>query len=83
MIGDSGGPLLCQRCDSCNFYVAGVTSFGKGCAEKGYYGVYTKVTAYEDWIAKHLSTGKVVKKTCTKYGTFLIYSYPPRLGERL
>lgn len=30
--------------------LVGLTSFGEGCARKGYAGVYTRITAYEDWI---------------------------------
>jgi len=66
--GDSGGPLMCQRCDSCTWYVAGVTSFGKGCATKGFYGVYTKVSAYEDWIADITNTDEQVDRVCQPYG---------------
>jgi secreted trypsin-like serine protease len=41
--GDSGGPMFAgldgQR------YQVGITSFGKGCAARGYPGVYTEVNA--------------------------------------
>lgn len=47
-LGDSGGPLMCQRCDSCNWYVAGIVSFGKDCGV--YPGIYTNVATYETWI---------------------------------
>jgi len=45
---DSGGPLVCQRCESCSFYLAGVVSFGYKCGET--YGVYSRVSYYQDWI---------------------------------
>merc|ERR1719427_2091591 len=50
--GDSGGPLMCQRQDSCSWYVFGVVSYGEGCALEDYFGVYTKVTTFEQWITK-------------------------------
>ena len=49
MQGDSGGPLFyCDR--SCE--QIGIVSFGIGCAEKKYPGVYTRVSKYIDWIDK-------------------------------
>ena len=40
--GDSGGPLLAVRPDGV-FRLVGATSFGNGCAEPGYPGVYARV----------------------------------------
>lgn len=42
--GDSGGPL------SVNGRLAGVVSWGNGCAKKGYPGAYTEVAAFRKWI---------------------------------
>lgn len=42
--GDSGGPLVA------NGYLVGIVSWGEGCANSLYPGVYTRVSEYEDWI---------------------------------
>ena len=54
--GDSGGPLVLPRVDGCPTQV-GVVSWGVGCADRDtagnlYYGVYTRVSHYADWIQK-------------------------------
>ncbi|KAG5286018.1 hypothetical protein AALO_G00010070 [Alosa alosa] len=48
--GDSGGPLIYQDRMSGRFQLYGITSWGDGCGEKGKPGVYTRVTAFSDWI---------------------------------
>lgn len=47
--GDSGGPLLWNNPEG-NWELHGIISFGKGCANKKYPGVYTKVVKFNDWI---------------------------------
>jgi len=44
--GDSGGPLY----DADNDILVGVTSWGYGCAEQEYPGVYARTSAQFDWI---------------------------------
>ena len=48
--GDSGGPLMMYTA-SRQWVLVGVTSYGIGCARTGYAGVYTRVAAYQSWIA--------------------------------
>jgi secreted trypsin-like serine protease len=47
--GDSGGPLVAFDRHGCPYQI-GIVSWGKGCAERNAYGVYTRVSAYADWL---------------------------------
>jgi secreted trypsin-like serine protease len=56
--GDSGGPLVSIDGTGCPRYV-GIVSWGKGCAQPGKYGVYARVSGYEDWLATN--TGGAIR----------------------
>ncbi|KAJ8959740.1 hypothetical protein NQ314_006165 [Rhamnusium bicolor] len=48
-VGDSGGPLVVDG------LLSGIISFGIGCAEPKYPGVYTSVSDLADWIRTHIT----------------------------
>ncbi|XP_012549560.1 male reproductive organ serine protease 2 isoform X1 [Bombyx mori] len=50
--GDSGGPLVVLEPTE-RYVQAGIVSWGIGCADPRYPGVYTKVSDYVDWIKEH------------------------------
>lgn len=48
--GDSGGPLMVFDPDNGSWVQVGVVSWGIGCAEPYYYGVYSRLTLVATWI---------------------------------
>lgn len=57
--GDSGGPLVWLNGD--RYEVFGVTSWGRGCAQSGFPGVYADVTQVQQWI---IDTTKPTRGEC-------------------
>jgi len=55
--GDSGGPFVCN--DGGKAVIAGVVSWGNGCALKDYPGVYARVTHVLDWIKENMGSDGV------------------------
>ncbi|XP_076621621.1 soluble guanylate cyclase 89Db [Colletes latitarsis] len=51
--GDSGGPLHVKGTYG-HLEVVGIISWGRGCAEPNYPGIYTKLTNYLGWLKDHL-----------------------------
>ncbi|XP_030387946.1 trypsin 3A1 [Scaptodrosophila lebanonensis] len=48
--GDSGGPLITNI--GHRWKLLGIVSWGIGCGQAQYPGIYTRVTAYNDWVAQ-------------------------------
>lgn len=55
--GDSGGPLFTSDESSSGIVQVGVVSWGNGCAEAAYPGVYARVSNYLSWIRANSDVG--------------------------
>jgi len=53
--GDSGSSLLCQVSDKEGQVLAGIFSWGRGCAVSGVPGIYTDITVYRKWLLRTIS----------------------------
>ena len=60
--GDSGGPLTVK--DSDQHYLAGVVSWGYGCAADGLPGVYAEVAKLRSWVDGVMAAEGGIGATC-------------------
>ena len=74
-IGDSGGGLVCDG------VLAGIVSFGKGCALADYPGVYTEVMEYTGWIEANAFAGNGGTATVGKVTTIRLVGFLLLLGR--
>jgi len=67
--GDSGGPLVVPTTDA-GWKLAGIVSFGYGCARANFYGVYTRVANYVPWMEQTIGASlSTPVDTTTPVGT--------------
>eukprot|EP00542_Grammatophora_oceanica_P008868 CAMPEP_0194037042 /NCGR_PEP_ID=MMETSP0009_2-20130614/9394_1 /TAXON_ID=210454 /ORGANISM="Grammatophora oceanica, Strain CCMP 410" /LENGTH=430 /DNA_ID=CAMNT_0038679035 /DNA_START=179 /DNA_END=1471 /DNA_ORIENTATION=- len=59
--GDSGGPLIIKGDDHSEDIQVGLVSFGIGCGQPGYWGAYTRISEYENFIKDSICTLSAVR----------------------
>ena len=75
--GDSGGPHVTRFRDT--YFVTGIVSWGEGCARKGKFGVYTKVSNFLKWIDKIMRAGARAAGSRSPSEAAATWTVPPPL----
>ncbi|KAF3699726.1 Prostasin [Channa argus] len=65
--GDSGGPMVSKQ--NGRWIQSGVVSFGNGCAEPNFPGIYARVSQYQSWINSVITSNQPGFITFTSPGT--------------
>ncbi|KAF7643300.1 hypothetical protein LDENG_00242110 [Lucifuga dentata] len=65
--GDTGGPMVSKQ--GSRWILGGVVSFGLGCAEPNFPGVYARVSSYQSWINNHITRNQPGFINFTSNGT--------------
>ncbi|XP_064806124.1 transmembrane protease serine 9-like [Oncorhynchus masou masou] len=65
--GDSGGPMVSKQ--GIRWIQSGVVSFGNGCAQANFPGVYTRVSQYQTWINTQITSDQPGYVTFSSSGT--------------
>ena len=60
--GDSGGPLIVPD-QAGGFFQAGIVSFGEGCGRPHKFGVYTRVSMVQAWVAGKIGTDRLANRS--------------------
>ena len=83
--GEIGGPIVCQRCKSCDWFVAGIMTFGDSCSHssRSSLAAFSSIERYESWIERNSGININKNSTCpsNKPGTccYLIMKKKPKI----
>lgn len=75
--GDSGGPMVFFNDDAGEWQQIGIVSFGRGCADASYPGVYTRVSRYVGWIDSYVNPLEATAFSYVPFITFIEAEEPP------